>query len=173
MAAYERTTMKHSLRITLMSLATLLATVALTASAVAAIDAFLRFNATGPNNDGTLTTYFKLAGLGGKQTVTLTASADATAVYICVNKGGNFPSDPKKQVLAGPVSASEQLTSDKNGQITDSLSLSPPATTLDCPSGQHAMLAYVSYKNVAISEPNGPTESITFNFEKIYIEYQK
>jgi hypothetical protein len=172
MSADERNTMKPSLRIALMSFATLLATAALTVSAVAAVDSFLRFNATGPNNDGTLTTNFKLAGLGGKTTVTLTASADATAVYICLNKGGNFPSDPKKQVLAGPVSASEQLTSDKNGQITASLSLSPPATTLECPSGQHPALAYVSYKNVAISEPDGPTESISFNFEKLYIDYQ-
>jgi hypothetical protein len=165
--------MKHSLRITLTSVAALLATVALTASAVAAVDAFLRFDATGPNDDGTLTTDFKIAGLGSKTTITLTASADATAVYICVNNAGNFPSDPKKQVLAGPVSASEQLTSNKNGQITDSLSLSPPASTLDCPSGQRPVLAYVSYNNVAISAPDRPTESISFNFEKIYYDYQK
>jgi hypothetical protein len=164
--------MKHSLRITLTSLAALFATVALTASAVAAIDSFLRFDPTGPNDDGTLTTDFKLAGLGGKVTITVTASADATAVYICQNNGGNFPSDPKKQVLAGPVSAAEQLTSTKNGQITDSLSLSPPATTLDCPSGQRPVLAYVSYNNVAISGSNGATESLSLNFEKVYFDYQ-
>lgn len=120
-----------------------------------------------------MTTDFKLAGLGGKVTTTVTASADATSVYICMNKGGNFPSDPKKQVLAGPVSASEQLTSDKNGRITDSLSLSPPATTLDCPSAQHPVLAYVSYKNVSISKTDGPIEVISFNFEKTYVNYQK
>jgi hypothetical protein len=166
--------MNRSLRITLTSLAALLATVTLTAPAFAAIDMFIKFDANGPNNDGTLTTNFKATGLGNKETISLTASADATAVYICVNKSGNFPSDPKKQVLEGPVSASEQLTSDKNGQITDALILSPPATTLDCPSGQHSALAYVSYKNVGIGESGeAPTESLSLNFEKVLIEYQK
>jgi hypothetical protein len=169
--------MNRSLRITLTSLAALLATVTLTASAFAAVDAFInfvKFEPKGPNNDGTLTTDFKAAGLGSKQTISLTASADATAVYICVNKSGNFPSDPKKQVLEGPVSASEQLTSDKNGSLTDSLTLSPPATTLDCPSGQHSALAFVSYTNVAIGKSGEtPTETISLNYEKVFFEYQK
>ena len=86
--------MNRSLRITLTSLAALLAAVTLTASAVAAVDMFLKFDAKGPNNDGTLTTDFKAVGLGGKETVSFTASADSTAVYICINKSGNFPSDP-------------------------------------------------------------------------------
>ena len=72
--------MNRSLRITLTSLAALLATVTLTASAFAAIDMFIKFDAKGPNNDGTLTTNFKAAGLGGKETISLTASADATTV---------------------------------------------------------------------------------------------
>ena len=128
----------------------------------------------GPNNDGTLTTNFKAAGLGSKETISLTASADATAVYICVNKSGNFPSDPKKQVLEGPVSTSEQLTSDKNGQLTGDLTLSAPATTLDCPSGQHSALAYVSYTNVGIGKSGEePTEILSFNFEKLIIDYNK
>ena len=167
--------MDRSLRITLTFLAALLAAVTLTASAFAAVDAFIKlFDANGPNNDGTLTTNFKAAGLGGKQTISLTASADATAVYICVNKSGNFPSDPKKQVLEGPVSASEQLISDKNGQITDSLILSPPATTLTCPSGQKPVLAFVSYENVGIGKTDQvPIEVLTFNFSKIYIEFEK
>ena len=166
--------MNRSFRITLTSFVALLAAVTLTASAFAAIDMFIKFDAIGPNNDGSLTTDFKAAGLGGKATISLTASADATAVYICVNKSGNFPSDPKKQVLEGPVSASEQLTSDKNGQITDSLTLNPPATTLNCPSGQNSVLAFVSYENVGIGKTNEePIEILTFNFTKTYIEYEK
>ena len=57
---------------------------------------------------------------------------------------GNFPSDPKKQVLAGPVSVSGGMGSGKNGAITGSLNISPPVTTLDCPGGQHPVLAFVS-----------------------------
>ena len=165
--------MNRSLRIMLTSVAALLVAATLTASAFAAIDAFIKFDATGPNNDGSLSTNFKAAGLGSKQTISLTASADATAVYICVNKSGNFPSDPKKQVLEGPVSASEQLTSDKNGQITDSLTLSPPTTTLNCPSGQKPVLAFVSYENVGIGNTGDePIEVLSFNFTMTYIDYQ-
>jgi hypothetical protein len=166
-------TTKHSLRITLTSFAALLATVALTASAVAAFSQIHLLKGIGPNDDGTLKTEFKIAGLGGKATITLAASADATADWVCQNNRGNFPADPKKQLLTGPVSASEQLTSTKNGQITDSLSLSPPATTLDCPSGQRAVLASVSYQNVGLSSSTGATESLSLSFSRIYFDYEK
>jgi hypothetical protein len=160
--------MKHSLRIKFTSVAAVLATVALTASAVAAIDAFLKFDATGPNADGSLTTDFKIAGLGRNVTITLTASANATAVYACQNNSGNFPADPKKQVLAGPVGVSGGMGSGKNGSITGSLTISPPATTLDCPGGQHPVLAFVSYEDVAISSSTGATESLSLNFTEVY-----
>lgn len=160
--------MRHSLRIKFTAVAAVLVSVALTASAAAAIDAFLKFDATGPNDDGTLTTDFKIAGLGRNVTITLTASANATAIYACQNNSGNFPSDPKKQVLAGPVGASGGMGSGKNGSITGSLNISPPATTLECPGGQHPVLAYVSYEDVAISSSTGATESITLNFTKVF-----
>jgi hypothetical protein len=136
--------------------------------ALAAAPHFVRADATGPNADGTLTVTFKIAGLGDTVTTTVTASAGATALYACRNNGGNFPSDPKKQLVSGPVSASGEFTSGKNGQITGSLTLSPPASTLDCPSGQHVVLARVSYTNVAVSEPNAGTEPIPGTFSRIF-----
>ncbi len=136
--------------------------------ALAAAPHFVRADATGPNADGTLTVTFKIAGLGDTVTTTVTASADATALYACRNNGGNFPSDPKKQLVSGPVSASGEFTSGKNGLITGSLTLSPPASTLDCPSGQHVVLARVSYTNVAVSEPNAGTEPIPGTFSRIF-----
>jgi hypothetical protein len=54
-------TMNRSFRITLTSLVALLAAVTLTAFALPAIDMFIKFDAKGPNNDGTLTTDFKAA----------------------------------------------------------------------------------------------------------------
>jgi len=152
-------------------MAALVAAVALmlaASPALAAAPHFVRADATGPNADGTLTVTFKIAGLGDTVTTTVTASADATALYACRNNGGNFPSDPKKQLVSGPVSASGEFTSGKNGQITGSLTLSPPASTLDCPSGQHVVLARVSYTNVAVSEPNAGTEPIPGTFSRIF-----
>jgi hypothetical protein len=111
-----------------------------------------------------------IPGLGDTVTTTVTANADATALYACQNNGGNFPSDPKKQQVSGPVSASGDFTSGKNGQITDSLTLSPPASTLDCPGGQHVVLARVSYTNVSVSEPAAGTESIPGTFSRVFFD---
>ena len=125
-------------------------------------------DATGPDDAGNLTVNFKIAGLGDNVTTTVTASADGTAVYACQNNGGNFPEDPKKEAVAGPVSASGEFTSGKNGQITGSLTLSPPASSLECPPGQTRVLASVSYTNVQVSEPNAGSESIAGTFSRTY-----
>lgn len=138
--------------------------------ALAAAPHFVRADATGPNADGTLTVTFKIAGLGDTVTTTVTASAGATALYACRNNGGNFPSDPKKQLVSGPVSASGEFTSGKNGQITGSLTVRPPASTLSCPGGQHEVLANVTYTNVAVSEPNAATQSIPGTFSRTFFD---
>jgi hypothetical protein len=129
---------------------------------------FLRAGASGPDEDGNLTCTFKIAGLGDTVTTTVTCSADATAVYACRNNGGNFPEDPKKQEVSGPVSASGPFTSGKNGQITGSLTVSPPESTLDCPPGQEEVLVSVSYTNVELSEPNAGSVSVPGTFSRVF-----
>jgi len=138
------------------------------APALAANAHFVRASAAGPNQAGNLIVNFKIAGLGDTVTTTVTASADATAVYACRNNGGNFPADPKKTEVSGPVSASGDFTSGRNGQITGSLTLAPPATTLACPSGQRRVLLSVSYTNVAVSEPAAGTENILGTFSRTF-----
>jgi hypothetical protein len=127
-------------------------------------------DASGPDDAGNLSVNFKIAGLGDNVTTTVTASADGTAVYACQNNGGNFPEDPKKEEVSGPVSASGEFTSGKNGQITGSLTLSPPASSLECPPGQNRVLASVSYTNVQVSEPNAGTQSIPGTFSRTFFE---
>lgn len=129
---------------------------------------FMKTSASGPNSAGQLSVNFKIAGLGDTVTTTVTATADATAVYACRNNGGNFPSDPKKTEASGPVSASGQFTSGKNGQITGSLTLNPPATTLSCPPGQRRVLVSVVYTNVALSAPDAGTASIGGTFSRVF-----
>src|SRR5262250_71001 len=75
------------------------------------------------NADGSLTVSFKEAGLGDNVLISYTASADATATYVCVNKGGANPSAANKTTVSGPVSASGQFSSGKNGSISESLTL--------------------------------------------------
>jgi hypothetical protein len=148
-------------------IAALIAILASTAIAVAANAHFLRASATGPNASGDLAVNFKIAGLGDNVTITVTASADASAVYACQNNGGNFPSDPKKTEVSGPVTASGDFQSGQNGQVTGSLTLHPPATTLSCPSGQRRVLVSVSYVNVQVTG-GGDTASIPGTFSRTF-----
>lgn len=135
--------------------------------AVAASPHFIKASASGPDANGNLGVNFKIAGLGDTATTTVTASANATATFACQNNGGNFPSDPKKQEVSGPVSASGDFTSGKNGQITGSLTLMPPPSTLECPSGQNRVLVKVSYTGVQVSGA-GETESIPGVFSRTF-----
>jgi hypothetical protein len=129
--------------------------------------------ATGPSaitaqgTGGQVTVNFKIAGLGDNVTIQVTATADATAEYACQNNGGNFPSDPKKQQVSGPVSATGSFTSGKNGSVTGSLTLSPPASTLNCPGGQHEVLLSVSYTNVSVSAPGAGSFAISGTFSAV------
>jgi len=156
--------MRHAL-FAVLSSALLIASTA--ASAFADNPHFIQASASGPNNAGNLTVNFKIAGLGDDVTITVTASADATAVYACRNNGGGFPSDPKKQSVSGPVSASGNFTSGKNGSVSDSLTLSPPASSLTCPPGQRRVLASVSYTNVTVSGA-GSTQNISGTFARTF-----
>jgi hypothetical protein len=89
---------------------------------------------------------FKIAGLGNNETITVWADANATAEYWCQNNGGNYPADPKKQVVQGPVSGSGDFTSGKNGQVTGSFGLPVPEPDPFCPNGQHEVLQWVTYE---------------------------
>jgi hypothetical protein len=133
--------------------------------ALAQNEHFIRASAN-LNNDGTLTVSFKEAGLGTNQLITYVASADATATYVCVNRGGGNPSASNKTTVAGPVSATGQFSSGKNGQVTASLTISPPPSDISCPPGQSLQLAQVSYTNVAITDAtNNVTEPIPGTFD--------
>ena len=128
---------------------------------------FTRASASGPDAAGQLAVDFKMAGLGDNVTITITTTADATALFACQNNGGNFPSDPKKQLVSGPVSASDDFTSGKNGSVSGSLILSPPASTLVCPGGQRVVLANVSYTDVQIAG-GGDVASIPGTFSRTF-----
>jgi hypothetical protein len=104
------------------------------------------------NANGTLTVNFKEAGLGTNQNITYTLTADATATYVCVNRGGANPSAQNKTTVAGPVSATDTFNSGKNGQVTASLTVSPPPSDISCPPGQSLELASVTYTNVVLTD---------------------
>lgn len=93
---------------------------------------------------------FKMSGLGSFATIDITTTAFASREDSCVNGGGSIPADPKKTATSGTVSASGSFPV-TNGQVTGSLTLSPPPTSLSCPPGQTATLISLTYTNVSIS----------------------
>jgi hypothetical protein len=132
------------------------------------ISASAAFAGSGPN----LNVSFKEAGLGDNQNITYVASADGTAVYACINGGGNHPSASNKETVNGPVSASGTFSSGKNGTISQTLTLHPPsAGDFRCPNGQKFVLAFVSYSNVAITDTtNDVTEPIAGTFSRCFVD---
>lgn len=112
---------------------------------------FNRADATGPNNNGSLTVTFRIVGLGSHETITATASADAQVKFACQNNGGNFPAAPNHQEFSRTVSTSGTFTATRSGQVNGTLTIFPPSPTLVCPRGQHIVLVSVSYTNVQIS----------------------
>ena len=114
---------------------------------------FLSCGASGVNPDGSLNVSFRIAGLGSNQSIDITASAHADAVYACKNNGQQCPNAANKQEVQTDVSAVGTFTSGKNGSIRASLTVDPPPATLRCPGGQTLVLVSVSYTNVSVSAP--------------------
>jgi len=89
----------------------------------------------------------------------ITASTTATAVYGCINKGGQCPNAANKSSSSGTVTASGTFTPDKNGRASGCLTLTPPppVNSFNCPGGQTMVLISVTYDTVTLSAPNGAT----------------
>lgn len=123
-------------------------------------------SASGSLSGANLTVSFKEAGLGTNALIDYTANADASATYVCVNKGGGNPSASNKTNVNGPVSASGEFSSGKNGNVQASLTLTPPGPGgFTCPGGQKLQLAQASYTNVNITDTtNGIVEPIPGTF---------
>jgi hypothetical protein len=116
------------------------------------------------NDSGALVVSWDEAGVG-QATVDYTISADGTATYACINGGGNHPKATNNPTVNGPVSASGTFPRTKNGRVTGSLSAGPPsAGSFSCPSGQHVVLASVSYTNIVLTDT---TNNVSVNLADI------
>jgi hypothetical protein len=138
-------------KIGIIAVLSLIALAVLAVPALAQNEHFIR--ASGAlNANGSLTVNFKEAGLGTNQNIDYALTADATATYVCVNRGGANPSAQNKTTVAGPVIATGTFNSGKNGQVTASLTVNPPPSDISCPPGQSLELASVSYTNVVLTD---------------------
>ena len=139
----------------------MLAGLVMGAPAALAVNAHF-INATGTVNwGGSLTVKFKEAGLGTNQNIDYTLTAQGTATWVCVNKGGANPSAQNKTTVNGPVTATGTFNSGKNGNVTASLTVQPPPSDITCPKGQTLQLASASYTGVTLADTtNGISVSL-------------
>jgi hypothetical protein len=109
-------------------------------------------SATGSvNASGALVVSFDEAGVG-TSSIDYTLNADATAVYACINGGGNHPKAANKETINGDVTGGATFEP-KHGRVTGSVSAGPiSAGSFSCPSGQRLVLASVSYTNIVLTD---------------------
>jgi hypothetical protein len=109
---------------------------------------------SGINSSGDVTVSWKEAGVGNNTFISYSFTANAIADYGCVNGGGKHPKATNKATVQGPVSSSGTFQSDKNGSISASLTLTPPALPSDfsCPSGQTLVLADITYADMELTD---------------------
>ena len=102
-------------------------------------------------NAGALVVSFDERGLGNDN-VTYSVTADATALYACINRGGKNPSAANKQSFEDEVSGGGSFEV-KNGRVVESITVNPlAAPDFTCPGGQRRVLASVSYTNIVLTD---------------------
>ena len=112
------------------------------------------------NNSGALVVSFDERGLGNDN-IDYTLTADATALYACINGGGKHPQAANKEAFEGQVSGGASFEP-KNGRVVASLTAGPlQAPQFTCPSGQRRVLAAVTYTNIVLTDTtNGVSTSV-------------
>lgn len=118
-------------------------------------------SATGSvGSSGALTVSFDERGLGNEN-IDYTLTADATAVFACINGGGNHPQAANKETINSEVSANGSFEP-KNGRVQASLTTgAPSAGGFTCPRGQRLVLASVTYTNILLTDTtNGVSTSV-------------
>ena len=140
--------MRYPLRLSL--LATAVTVLAFAAPALAGAPQFHAASSS-VNNDGALVVNFDERGLGNDN-IDYTLTADATALYACINGGGKNPKAANKQAFEGQVGGGGSFEP-KNGRVVASITAGPLlAPQFTCPSGQRRVLAAVSYSNIVLTD---------------------
>jgi hypothetical protein len=149
--------------------AALLLAIATAAPALADNAHFLSASAS-INGSGALLCSFKEAGLGNTvSTEHITCSANGSAVYACINGGGNHPKATNKETVSGPLAGGGDFPV-RNGSATGSVSLGPIGPgNFSCPSGQQLVLAQVSYTDILLTGSAGDTANVPGTLTKTFV----
>ncbi len=126
----------------------------LTAAAFATSGAHFFNVGSSVNDAGALVVSYDEAGVGNA-TVNYTIDiTNASAVYACINGGGNHPKAANKETVSSGLTVG--FSRDPvNGRVTGATSppIGPqPVGSFACPSGQTLVLASVSYTGITLTD---------------------
>jgi hypothetical protein len=160
--------MSRPLRTIVVATAALVVMLAMAAVAAAAAPKFHAADSA-VNNDGALVVSWDERGLGNDN-VDYTLTADATALYACLNKGGNHPQAANKEQFEGQVSTGGSFEV-KNGRVVASLTTGPlQAPQFTCPSGQRRVLAAVTYTNIILTDTTNNVSTTVPDASRIFFD---
>ena len=132
--------------------------VVLTATSALAVAAKFHSSSSSVDGSGALVVSWDERGVGNGD-IDYTLTADATALYACINGGGKNPSAANKQAFEGQVSTAGSFAS-KNGRVQASLTAGPlQAPEFTCPNGQRRVLASVTYTNIVLTDTTNGTST--------------
>lgn len=121
------------------------------------------------NPDLSLTASFKAAGLGNVVTDIFLTSSGGVADLQCINPGGNNP--PPKRVDFGPLQGQTVTVTPRNGQVTASPTIGPPAlpgASELCPNPNWSVaIISLTYFDVVLHIQQGGVDILTFNFGNV------
>ncbi|MGI0019072.1 MAG: hypothetical protein ACREAY_01230 [Nitrososphaera sp.] len=146
--------------------ATVLVSASFSVAAFAASPHFIGTPTIVKNPDFSLTATFKAAGLGNVVSNIFLTSSGGEAVLQCVNPGGNNP--PPKEVDFGPLQGQVVTVQPRNGQVTASPTIGPPAlpgASEICPNANWTVdIVSLTYFDVVLHIQQGGQDILTFNF---------
>jgi hypothetical protein len=122
------------------------------------------------NNAGALVVNFDERGLGNEN-IDYTLTADASAVFACINGGGKHPQAANKETINSSISASASFEP-KNGRVIASISSgAASAGGFSCPSGQRLVLASVSYTNIVLTDTTNGTSTTIADVSRTFFTF--
>jgi hypothetical protein len=121
---------------------------------------FISATASVDSGTGALVVDFKEAGLGTNQLINYEVDATATGQYQWFNHGGNKPQGQPFQFGPITVSGTGSFDSGKNGNVTASITVSPPPpdqAVLDAGAGKNWTLELtITWSNITLTDTTTP-----------------